>query len=27
VGDWLYTSYRYAKKYLPLAISLYEEHD
>ena len=25
VGDWLYTYYRYAKKYLPLAISLYEE--
>ena len=24
VGDWLYTYYRYAKKYLPLAISLYE---
>lgn len=25
VGDWLYTYYRYAKKYLPLAISLYED--
>ena len=25
VGDWLYTYYRYAKKYLPLTISLYEE--
>ena len=25
VGDWLYIYYRYAKKYLPLAISLYEE--
>ena len=24
VGDWLYIYYRYAKKYLPLAISLYE---
>ena len=24
VGDWLYTYYRYAKKYLPLAISMYE---
>ena len=24
VGDWLYTYYRYAKKSLPLAISLYE---
>ena len=24
VGEWLYTYYRYAKKYLPLAISLYE---
>jgi len=28
VGDWLYTYYRYARKYLPLAISLYEqEHE
>ena len=25
VGDWLYIYYRYAKKYLPLTISLYEE--
>ncbi|MBR3181916.1 MAG: phosphotransferase [Eggerthellaceae bacterium] len=25
VGDWLYVYYRYAKKYLPLAISMYEE--
>ena len=25
VGDWLYTYYRYAKKYLPLALSLYGE--
>ena len=25
VGDWLYIYYRYAKKYLPLAISLYED--
>ena len=24
VGEWLYTYYRYAKKYLPLALSLYE---
>ena len=24
VGDWLYTYYRYAKKYLPKAIALYE---
>ena len=25
VGEWLYIYYKYAKKYLPLAISLYEE--
>ena len=25
VGEWLYTYYRYAKKYLPLALSLYEQ--
>ena len=25
VGDWLYIYYRYAKKYLPLAIALYEQ--
>ena len=25
VGDWLYTYYRYAKKYLPLALKLYGE--
>ena len=25
VGDWMYTYYRYAKKYLPLALSLYEQ--
>ncbi len=24
VGDWLYTYYKYAKKYLPLSISMYE---
>ena len=27
VGEWLYTYYRYAKKYLPLAISLYEDEE
>jgi thiamine kinase-like enzyme len=25
VGEWLYIYYKYAKKYLPLAISLYEK--
>ena len=25
VGDWLYVYYRYAKEYLPLTLSLYEE--
>ena len=25
VGEWLYTYYRYAKKYLPLTLSLYSE--